>query len=438
MKKGKLFFIIFFSILLFFTFLNNNALAVSCDWSEESWEPYENNSWAITPACSPVSPDSKCPGKKPDELIDSDGVISKFVCCCEKVVETTATKTPDLNPLGNLQVKIPGLDEIAKKYPASCETSAGGQTNCEIPWIAIYIKAIYNYMLIIGGIVAVIALMIGGIIWLVSAGNASRISEAKSWITGSITGVTILLTSYILLYQINPELVNLKPLKLRSIDPVAGDTTVPSVNGSAGGPFTSGATADYIKTIGIYCPQSGGSKEIKKIAESFKGKLVYRLGSKNGKGDEYDVNKPQEKYGLSCPNNKNWGEKVVCYDCSGFVRQVLWCAGFTKDPGSGTSIIFPGTEKINKCETTNNKPAINGKELVEGDLIGWYPKGDGSNSGHVLIYIGEGKLADSHGKRSYPPAEAYGVFNLCTEVNKRKSELIKSGRDLYIKRIGSY
>lgn len=132
---------------------------------------------------------------------------------------TTKGKTPDLNPLGNLQIKIPGLDEVAAKHPIKCEGEGESQT-CKIPWIAIYIHAIYNYLLGIGGVLAAIALMVGGVIWLVSAGNASRVSEAKSWITGSVTGLLILMTSYIILYQINPNLVGLKYIELKTIEEV--------------------------------------------------------------------------------------------------------------------------------------------------------------------------------------------------------------------------
>lgn len=162
-----------------------------------------------------------------EKNIPTNGIITSDLnaFCCKKVT-TVITKTKevtDSNPLGNLQVKIPGLDDLAKKHPATCSTDSDGKTSCSIPWIAIYIKAIYNYFLYIGGIVAVIALMIGGIIWLVSAGNASRISEAKSWIIGSITGIVILLSSYVLLYQINPKLTEFKSMELKTIDPIIAE-----------------------------------------------------------------------------------------------------------------------------------------------------------------------------------------------------------------------
>ncbi len=141
-------------------------------------------------------------------------------------------KTPDLNPLGKLNVKIPGIDELAAKYPIICneEEVGKGGASCKIPWIAIYIYAVYNYLLGIGGFLAAIALMIGGVLWLISAGNANRVSQAKSWITGSLTGLIILLTSYVLLYEINPELLGMKYIQMETIEPLDQDAegTAPS------------------------------------------------------------------------------------------------------------------------------------------------------------------------------------------------------------------
>ena len=208
---------------------NTNAVVTStCSWTAETTQSDPETGYStIIGGCGfkeVRSDGNKCPGKKPESSYTAG--TTDYICCCKETATATINeKTPDLNPLGNLQVKIPGLDKIANEYPAKCETDAKGKTVCSIPWIAVYIKAVYNYMLIVGGIVAVITLMIGGIIWLVSAGNATRISEAKSWIFGSITGVIILLSSYILLNQINPNLVNYKTLTLDSIEPAEIDNS---------------------------------------------------------------------------------------------------------------------------------------------------------------------------------------------------------------------
>jgi hypothetical protein len=60
-------------------------------------------------------------------------------------------------------------------------------------------------------------LMAGGAIWLVSAGDASRVTQAKELIIGSIVGIIILFTSYIILIQINPDLTKFYPITLGNI-----------------------------------------------------------------------------------------------------------------------------------------------------------------------------------------------------------------------------
>ena len=117
------------------------------------------------------------------------------------------------NPLDNpkLAVGIPNL----KLQPITCDTEG-----CSVSWLGDYINALYKYGIGIIGILAAIALMIGGIIWLTAAGNQTRISEAKKIIKNSVFGVIISLSAFTLLYLINPNLTKLKSIKLGSIQRV--------------------------------------------------------------------------------------------------------------------------------------------------------------------------------------------------------------------------
>lgn len=72
----------------------------------------------------------------------------------------------------------------------------------------------YAWALGIGGLVALGVLVFGGILYTVSAGNASKQDDAKQWITGSIVGLIILFGSWFILNTINPELTKLKDLRL--------------------------------------------------------------------------------------------------------------------------------------------------------------------------------------------------------------------------------
>lgn len=83
--------------------------------------------------------------------------------------------------------------------------------------LAKYIKALYDYGLMIGGILAAVVLMGGGVLWLISAGNDSKIAQAKELITGSVVGLIILFGSWVILDTINPNLTVLPSINTQVI-----------------------------------------------------------------------------------------------------------------------------------------------------------------------------------------------------------------------------
>ena len=100
------------------------------------------------------------------------------------------------------QVSLPGT------YTASTTYYLGESSDIGV--IGQIIKGIYRYGIGIVGIVAVIGLMAGGVMWTISAGNKEKVSEAKSWITSSLTGLILALSSYMILITVNPDLVQFK------------------------------------------------------------------------------------------------------------------------------------------------------------------------------------------------------------------------------------
>jgi len=72
----------------------------------------------------------------------------------------------------------------------------------------------YYFIIGIAGLAAFIMLIIGGFKWLTSAGNPAAISDAKDQITKALLGLLIILSSWLILQVINPELTILKPLGL--------------------------------------------------------------------------------------------------------------------------------------------------------------------------------------------------------------------------------
>ena len=78
-----------------------------------------------------------------------------------------------------------------------------------------YFKYIYQIGLGIVGIIALITIVIGGVMYMTSAGNISQKSEAKDRITSAMLGLILALGAYLILYTINPDLVKLTKVQLQ-------------------------------------------------------------------------------------------------------------------------------------------------------------------------------------------------------------------------------
>ncbi len=72
------------------------------------------------------------------------------------------------------------------------------------------IAYIYEWAMTIGGIATFIALISAGFQYLTSAGNVTKMSDAKQQITSAITGLVLLLSTFLILSTINPELTTLE------------------------------------------------------------------------------------------------------------------------------------------------------------------------------------------------------------------------------------
>ncbi len=112
-----------------------------------------------------------------------------------------------------LEIKIPTLQPFTTQGME--EPDAEG--NIYIPFIGQYIVGIYKWALLIAGIVATIMIILGGFTYLTSGGNATRAEEGKERIGAAIFGLVLLLGSYLLLYLLNPGLVEFRSLKIKVI-----------------------------------------------------------------------------------------------------------------------------------------------------------------------------------------------------------------------------
>ncbi|MDP2864561.1 MAG: pilin, partial [bacterium] len=98
-----------------------------------------------------------------------------------------------------------------------------------------YIKYIFTFSVAIAGLVAFGALIYGGFRYITSAGAPTAQTEARDQIFAGVIGLVILLSSYLILTTINPQLTLLKSPKLLTVKA----TEIPGVYLSTKMPFPS-------------------------------------------------------------------------------------------------------------------------------------------------------------------------------------------------------
>ena len=96
------------------------------------------------------------------------------------------------------------LPRVAFGYEV--EIPIGTQSSFTLPS---YIVAAHKFATAAAGVLAVVVMMIGGFLWLSSAGNANQVGLGKGLVVGAVTGLVLTFMSYYLLYAVNPNLVDL-------------------------------------------------------------------------------------------------------------------------------------------------------------------------------------------------------------------------------------
>ena len=194
------------------------------------------NEWLIMNNANDIA--LHCPNKPKTSALGAS-VDQNYICCCATKATDNAKVPKFIMP--TFEVNIPTVQLCS----STCVPGEGNTYQCDIPWIGEYINGIYKYGINIAGILAAIVLMAGGLLWLISGGDASKITQAKNLIIGSITGLVILMCSYILLTQINPDLVKMTPISIGTInkDLALENTDVANVTDISDAAFQKACTA---------------------------------------------------------------------------------------------------------------------------------------------------------------------------------------------------
>ncbi|MBT5337776.1 hypothetical protein HN858_00415 [Candidatus Falkowbacteria bacterium] len=123
-------------------------------------------------------------------------------------------------PVTNVKLGTLDFNFATDLTPKTCTPQEGRnpEAKCiQIDWIAKYLSMAYKYAVTLGSLIAVLMLIAGGLMYVVSGFNQTLIAKAKSFMTGSVLGLVLLLGTYILLNTVNPNLVGLKPLEIEVV-----------------------------------------------------------------------------------------------------------------------------------------------------------------------------------------------------------------------------
>jgi hypothetical protein len=109
----------------------------------------------------------------------------------------------------NISTSVPGMAPNSSSNPGA------------------FVAGLYQFALMIGGVLAFGVIVYGGVRYMASAGNPSGQSDAKEWIEAALLGLLLLVGAYFILNVVNPQLTTLGLPKLTPTN-IQSQTSAPT------------------------------------------------------------------------------------------------------------------------------------------------------------------------------------------------------------------
>ncbi|PIR94538.1 hypothetical protein COT97_00640 [Candidatus Falkowbacteria bacterium CG10_big_fil_rev_8_21_14_0_10_39_11] len=111
---------------------------------------------------------------------------------------------------------LPAIGGLCNLKPV--ESSLGA--TAVFSWIGQCVAGLYSYGFMLGIMFAILMIIIGGIVLMTAGASENSVSTGKKLIFSSFFGLIVLMSSYLILSNINPNLVEFAPTELKLIDAV--------------------------------------------------------------------------------------------------------------------------------------------------------------------------------------------------------------------------
>ena len=364
---------------------------------------------------------------------DSETTCEKISSSASSSSDTSTAPTPQTfeSVTPRLEIPLPTLPSFSKFTDLTLQGEAPNRY-LWVPWIGQYIAAIYKYAIGIVGILAGIMIVIGGLLWLTAGGAADRVSTAKSFIESSLVGLVIALTSYLLLYAINPNLVGFESLKVKYIEQVDWPTVVEAGIGysdptaeqeeeSIASPAVASGDTERGQLLSVCKPKNSGVTKEKLLeilptwvdigkrggATYIRGGSTQRTGCSSNPQLEFATNALSAQ-GISYPEgasseilkqlyqteivDKVYAAGKLCGDCVTWTQQLLECAGMDyhirlpRLKGGRTGTETGGSQTATRIATSDESCGDAASKIPGGLQFGdFFHK---SSPGHMVMYVG--------------------------------------------------
>jgi len=139
----------------------------------------------------------------------SSSYLDKIKNAMKNVGEWVATT------YGKIEEKITELREYKRKLEIQYPEILGGKPEEIGVGLDVYVSYIISFVFIISGFLLFGIVVWSGILFLTSSGEPAKIFEARKKLMSAFTGTILLLSVFLVINYINPEIINIKNISLR-------------------------------------------------------------------------------------------------------------------------------------------------------------------------------------------------------------------------------